>query len=202
MTHSYNMAWPINVCDMTLYIYAMTHGWKWQDSFVFVMWLMKVCDMTHSYTRRDVLMHVTWLCDMTHSCMWRDPSIYMTWLIDVRDMIHSYIWHGALVYVTWLIRLYDVTHSCTCDDSWTSVTCRTRMYALLILVNEDSFIYMTWHINICEMTHSYSWRNALLYVRWLIRKWVIAYIYELCLKASCHEHENDSFIIVTWSIHI
>jgi len=255
MTHSYNMACPINGCDMTLYTYAMTHWcmWQdafvfvmwltviwhdtlmyvtyfnesnasfvtyiqaschmhelsltnslWQDAFVFVMWLMKVCDMTHSYIWRDVLMYATRLnhiCDMTHSCMWHDSFIYMTWLMDVRDMIHSYIWHDALVYVTWLIRMKDVTHWCIWDDSWTSVTCCTRMYALFIFVNEDSLIYMTWHINVCEMAHLYSWRNVLLYERWLLRKWVISYTYELCLNASCHEHGNDSFIIVTWSIH-
>jgi len=48
MTHSYNMARPMNVRDMTLYTYALTHWCLWQDSFVFVMWLMKVCDMTYS----------------------------------------------------------------------------------------------------------------------------------------------------------
>jgi len=184
----------------SLYIWCMS-----QDSFVFVMWLIKVCDMKHSYTWRDVLMYVTWLihiCGMTHSCMWHNPSIYMTLLIDVRDMIHSYIWHGALIYVTWLIHMYDVTHWCICDDSWISATCRTRLYELLNFVNEDSLIYMIWHINACEMTHSYSWRNALLYVRWLIRKRVISYIYELCLNASGHDCENDSFIIMTWSIRI
>ena len=176
------MVCPINVCDMTLYTYAMTHWCMSQDSFVFVMWLIKVCDTTHSYIWRDILMYVTLfihICDMTHLCMWHDPSIYMTWLIDVPDMIHSYIWHGVLIYVTWLIHIYDVTHWCICDNSWISVTCSTRMYAFFIFVNGlgDSSIYMTWHNNICEMTYSYTWRNTLLYGRWIIHKWVISYMY-------------------------
>ena len=188
---------------------------------------MDVCDMTHLYTWHDALINVTWfihiymtrltdghemthsqvtsridVCDMTHSCMWHDPSTNMTWLMYVSDMIHRCIWHDALIYVTWLIHIYDVPHWCIWDDSWTSMTRRTRMYALFIFLNEDSLIYMTWHINVCELTHSYSWRNALLYGRWLILKWVHSYSYEICLNASCHEHENYSFIIVTWRVHI
>jgi len=146
--------------------------------------------------------YVTWrshVCDMTHSCMWHDSFIYITWLMDVHDMVHSYIWYDALIYVTWRIHIYDMTHLrrliYICDVTHLHV--RTFYFCEWRLT-----IYMTWQINVCEMTDSYSWRNALLYVRWLIRKGVISYICELCLNASCHEHENDSFIIVIWIIHV
>jgi len=47
----------------------------WRDffdmiSFICVIWLIHMCDMTHSYVRHDAFICVTWLihtCDMTHS---------------------------------------------------------------------------------------------------------------------------------------
>jgi len=124
---------------------------------------------------------------MTHRCKWHDSFIHMTWRIGIRDMTHSHICRDSLMYLQWLMNICDVPHSYV----------RTLYFSEWRLI-----IYMTWLIDVCWMTHSYSWRNALLQVRWLIRKWVISYIHELYLNASCHEHENDSFIIVTWSIHI
>ena len=166
----------------------MAHWYTWHDSFTCMTWLIDVFATTHEYLWRAAL-----VC--THFWfLWMNTQSYLS-----HD---SCTWHDALICVTWLIHVCDVTHWCLCDDSWIFVTWRTHMYVLLIFVNGDSLIYMTWHINVCDMTYSYSWRNALLYVRWLIPKWVHSYVYELCLNASCHEHENDSFIIVTWSIHV
>jgi len=44
--------WLIHVCDVT---YASV----WRDSFIRVMWLIRLCAVTRSY-----------ICDMTHSCVW------------------------------------------------------------------------------------------------------------------------------------
>jgi len=33
----------------------------WHDSFVFVTWLVHMCDMTHSYVRHDSITCATWL---------------------------------------------------------------------------------------------------------------------------------------------
>jgi len=32
---------------------AVTHSYAWHDSFICVPWLIHICDMTHSYVRRD-----------------------------------------------------------------------------------------------------------------------------------------------------
>ena len=50
----------------------------WRDSFIFVTWLSRVCDMTHSCVWYDSFVCVTWLinvCDMTHSCVWHDSYL-------------------------------------------------------------------------------------------------------------------------------
>ena len=40
-----------------------------QDSCMYVIWLIRLCDMTHAYVRRDSFICVAWLihmCNMTH----------------------------------------------------------------------------------------------------------------------------------------
>jgi len=65
----------------------MTDGSVWHDSyvrhdtFICVMWLMHMCDMTHSYMGHDSFICMTWLshmCNMTHSCVWHDSFIRAT----------------------------------------------------------------------------------------------------------------------------
>jgi len=77
--------WLIHMCDMT-------HSYVWHDAFICVTWLIHMCDMTHSYVWHDAFICVTWLihmCDMTfHLC----------------DMTHSYVWHDSFICVTWLMQ--------------------------------------------------------------------------------------------------
>ena len=66
--------------------------------YVIVIWLSHMCDMTHymwdmthSYVGQDSLLCVTWLthtCDTNRSCVWHDPLICVTWLTHTCDMTH------------------------------------------------------------------------------------------------------------------
>ena len=190
MTHSCYMACLINAWEMNLYTYAMTH----------VKGLIHLCDVTHLCKWHDAFI----LYDVTHYGMRNDPSIHMTWRIHVRDMTHSHIWRDSCMYVTWFIHTYDMTHSHTWHDSFTYMTSLIDVLAIthqylyhdalicsnLFFLNEDFMIFVTWLVNVCETTHWFLWHNALLYERWLIHKWVLSHIYELCLymNASCHEN--------------
>ena len=54
----------------------------------------------HGRIRHDWFIFVTWLihvCDMTHSCVWHDSFIYVTWRIYVCDVTHSRVWHDSLI---------------------------------------------------------------------------------------------------------
>jgi len=86
----------------------------WHDSFIYVTWLIHICDMTYSYMWHASFIYVTWLihiCDMTHLYMWHDSFIYVTWLIHTYDMTHSYMWHDSFIYVTWLSYGWSI-HMC------------------------------------------------------------------------------------------
>ena len=79
----------------------------------------------------------------------------------------SYTSHDALIYVTWLIHIYDVTHWCICDDSWISVTWRTRMHEHFIFVNEDllciwhdTLMYVKWLIHVRDVRHCCMWDDS------------------------------------------
>ena len=186
----YYMVCLINAWEMNLYTNAMTH----------VKGLVHLCDMTHSCKWHDAFI----LYDVTHYGMQNDSSIHLTWRIHVRDMTHSHIWRASCMYVTWFIHTYDVTHSHTWHDSFTYMTSLIDVLAIthqhlyhdaltcsnLIFLNEEFIIFVTRLVDVCEMTHWFLRHNALLYDRWLIHKWVLSHLYELCLyiNASCHEN--------------
>jgi len=69
-----------------------------RTTFICVTWLIRTCDMTHSYATWPIHM-----CDMTHSYVWHDSFIRVTWLIRMCDMSHSYVWHDSFI--------CDMTHS-------------------------------------------------------------------------------------------
>jgi len=95
---------------------------------------------------------------------------YIIWMNCIQEWVCmwlSYIWHDALMYVTWLIHIYDVTHWCICDDSWISVTWRTRMYEHFIFVNAESLyiwhdtsMYVKWLIHVRDVTHCCMWDDS------------------------------------------
>jgi len=104
---------------------TVTHSYVWHDSFIYVTWLIHMCDMTRSYVWHDSFIYVTWLihmCDMTHSYLWHDSSIYVTWLIHICATIR---WHrDSSIYVTCLI------HEDTIDAKLTNESCHTYEWVM------------------------------------------------------------------------
>jgi len=88
---------------------AMSHIWP-------QIWLLHMCDMTHSYVWHDSFICVTWLIhkrDMTHSYAWHYSFICMTWLTHMRDMTHSHFQrHDSSISLTQLIHISDNQSSC------------------------------------------------------------------------------------------
>jgi len=134
-------------------IVHVTHLCVWHDSFVWVTWLIRVCDITHSCVWNDSFVCVTWLIrmfDMTHLCVWHDSFVCETWIIPACDMTHSCVRHDSFVCVTWLICVCCMTHSwvwriCACNMTYSCV----------------------WLIHVCDMTHSCIW--LITRETWIIR---------------------------------
>ena len=92
------VAWLEDLCAQVFFIreYRLI-----SDIFVFVTWLIDVCD-----------------CDMTHWCMWHTLFIYLTRVMHTCDMTHVYMWHDwfihlhvSFMHVTWPIYAHEITHS-------------------------------------------------------------------------------------------
>ena len=85
------VTWLIRMCDVT-------HSYVWQDSFICVTWIIHMCVMTHTFTCVTWLIH---MCDMTHSHVWQDSFTCVPWLMHMCDT-HSYVpWRDTLT-----IKLY------------------------------------------------------------------------------------------------
>jgi len=91
------------------------------DSFMCVIRLMHMCDMTHWYVWHDSLICVTWLIHMTLWHVWHDPLICVTWLIHICDMTHSHTRHDSFMNVIQLIYI------CVTHLTYQRVTSRIRV---------------------------------------------------------------------------
>jgi len=104
-------------------------------SFICVIWLIHVCDMTRSFVWHDSFMCRTWLmsmCDMAHSCV---RSIHTC------DVTRAYVCHDSFVCATWLVRMCDVTHPYVWHDSFTRVT--LLIYVVLFKSDAQQHVMLT-----------------------------------------------------------
>jgi len=164
---------------------------SWYDSFMCAVWLIHMCDMTHSYVWHD-----SFIWDTTH--VGHDSS--------VRDLTYSYVSHYLLQMTVEALervmssarsatqlqhhcnsgrrharlqsavaagaaegRLCGMTRSCVWRDSfmcvaWLIHSCRTR----LVHMWPGAFVYVAWRIHVCDMAYSYIWHGSFMYVTWLI----------------------------------
>jgi len=86
---------------ITVYVQSHIHSYMWHDSFIYVTWLIHMCDMTHSFVRYD-----SFICDVTNSYMRLDSlTTNSVWAIfdQIYDMNHSYVQHDSFICAPWLI---------------------------------------------------------------------------------------------------
>ena len=132
------------------------------------------------------------MCDLTHFCvMWRmhmfnGTHSYVPWLIHT-CLTPWYAWRDSFMCdvtkscITRFIRTRDVTHSHTCRD-W--------------------FMCVTWLIHMCNVTQLYVWYDC---ATWLIHMCDVTHpIAQVTLMCNVtHSYVwRDSFICVTWLIHM
>jgi len=176
----------------------------WCDSFLCVVWLIHMCDVTHSDVWCDSFICVTWLihmCGVTHSYVWLDSFAYVTWLMHMYDasrQLSKYVYdlrcvsRDGYLFVTWLIRMCAESQVYAWCDSFICVTWPihihdvTRLCATWLTHMND--VTLTWLLSICDMSHSYVCRVSCICVMGLIHTCDVTHSYVWC----------DSFICVMW----
>jgi len=150
----------------------------WHDSFIYVTWLIHICDMTHSYMWHDScciwlsLTHRTWMhpgvvneschihmCDMTHSYdmndLWRSHVTYMNESCHIYEWVMSHI--QSPTYIWMHLGAFNAPHSQHTSGAWGALHAPSCIHICDMTHSymwHDSFIYATWLIHICDMTHS------------------------------------------------
>jgi len=151
------------------------------------MWLVHMCDMTHSYVWHDSFIRVTWLI------VCHDSFICVTWLIHVCGMTHSYVWHD------WLVLMCDKTDAHVCHDSFVCVP-RASCDMIHSYVWHELSMGVTWILHMCDLTHSYVWYDSCIYVIWRmhISDMTHSYVWHdsvLCLTCLTHVgHDFSTFV--------
>ena len=193
MTHS--MAHLL--CDMThRYIWYMTRLYVWLDSFIRVLLPMYTPwhDLAYLHVRHDLFIYVTWLihmCDANHLYVWRDSFISSCrtcewvmlhiWSHVTRanqwdhvkvSLIFLYVWHDSLVCSskpthrsTRLIHMCDMTYSYVWRDSFIRVT---RLSQKCDITESYEWHDWEWLWYMRGMTNSYEWHGSFIRVKWLL----------------------------------
>jgi len=204
MTDSYErhdscirVTWRIHTCDTphSGLMCGRTCRYVW---YLVVMWLIPICDMTHSvcdmahslrmcysYEWHDLFIWVTWLIhmsDMTYSYEWHDSCVLVIWLVDTCNMTHSYVWKYSSIRVIWLVHMrHDSCITVISHATWLvwyhsliSVTpLEFTCLAWLVLCFDMTCSYL-WHdsflcVDMCDVIRSYVWHNSCICVTWRIR---------------------------------
>jgi len=139
MTHSY--VWhdsficvirPIHVCDVTRAVCGVprlsTRMLTVVDPFTYVTWLIRMCDMTHSYVWHNsfiCIIRPIHVCDVTRAVCGVPKTIdndvafidksfgfdtAVSEAVKVCDMTRSNVWRDSFVRAIWLIHMCDMTH--------------------------------------------------------------------------------------------
>jgi len=172
----------------------MTHSYVTHDSFICVIGLFHMCDMTHSQML-VVFYHACWslhedgtcvtLCmpwlihlyDTNHLCVRHDSFINVTWLIHTCDMAHVHVWHGSSICagdVTLRMQpkpppghMGDTMCNLTHLYVWHDMTFSYVWHDLFTCVAwYDSFICDTWLIHMCNRIRLYVWHDSFTCVAW------------------------------------
>jgi len=160
--------WLIHMCDMTLYMWDMTHTYvcRWPCCkakcklwvtcsrlyvFTCVTWLIHMWDMTHLYVGHTYVCR--WPCFKAKCKLWvtcsrHDAFTRVTWLTHMGDTTHLYVGNDLFICGTWLmcmlgmIRAYVCRWPC-CKAKWKLLVTCSRLYV---------FTCVTWLIHMWDMT--------------------------------------------------
>jgi len=119
------VTWLIRMCDMT-------HSYVWHDAFVCVTWRIRMCDMTHSdvscrsYVGRAPRDQNEFACCRCIKLHLLQQGLIRLLPLHMCNMTHAYVWHDSFECVTWLIGTCDMTHSYVWHDSF---ICRSHTSA-------------------------------------------------------------------------
>jgi len=163
----------------------MTHSYVWydakyegimlrHDSFIYVTWLIHMCDMTQNMKEL--------CCDMTHSYMWHDSFIYVTWLIHMCDMTQNMQelccqYERATAHI-WTSHVTHVNSNGAFAKHFQNVSKSCRKYERVM----DKYVCKIWmsHVaNMKEPRHTYEWDMSHV---WLS--------HATHMKKSCHTYER------------
>jgi len=165
--------------------------------------LLRICDVTFSWTSYDSFVYVTLLL---HHQLWRFHEYHVTF---------TYMWHGffttncnVFTNITWRLHICDMTFS----PRYTTVPWSDRgEEAMSQICNSHGVkemfsprttrrflwgccrqltMYVTW-LYVCDMTLSYMWRDSFIYVTWLFHRCDVTLSYMW----------RDSSINVKWLVH-
>jgi len=183
MTHSYVAIYMTllihtwhdsSMCDMT-HLYMITHLYV-----LYVTWLVRLCDVTHSY-----VWHASFICVIWHAC-----ATCVTWLIHV-----SCVWHG----VTWLVRKCNMVYSYVWHDSpMTWLLCTWHNSFICPTRDLTRSFWVMWLVHTCGMTHPHVWHD--------VHEWLdsstrdVTHLCVLHVTRSCVW--RDPFVCVAWLIHM
>jgi len=108
----------------------MTHLYVWHNSFTCVIWLIHMCDITHSHVWHDSFIYV---CDIAHSHV--NSYLYLIWLVYSHMSIHMWIhiYSCVVVYSHLNSYLYIYIWYDSCIHMWV-FTCQhisTRVYSCI-----------------------------------------------------------------------
>jgi len=166
-----------------------------------VMWLIHVCDMTHSYVRHDSFKcifsscsghtRLMLMCDVTHWWVGHDSSTCVLWPIHMCDTAQSFSWRHSFICVTWLSHMSDMTHSCVWHDSFMRVPWLIRVFDLTY-----SYVYFRDIFGPIRMTKVYMRINRIPLTQ-------MSHVHSFARCDLTHLHvRRDAFIRVTWHIHV
>jgi len=89
------LTWRIHMCTCDV-----TRSYAWHNSFTCAIWLIYMCDITHSHVQQIFLTYATRFSGFSQALM--SAPITVDMYVEF-DMTYSYVWHDACICATWLI---------------------------------------------------------------------------------------------------
>jgi len=84
---------PIFIRTVCTLWWVMAYSDVWRGSFICVTWLIRMCDMTHSYVWLDLRwLLCVWVDVSCHTYEWVASHIWMSRVTHVDESCHTYGW--------------------------------------------------------------------------------------------------------------